>query len=121
MISAALNSSSIKEFNDQGNWKTVGATLGGALIGGTAGYYISESSKVKYPGNNPEKCEAPGFEWRGDGTVSSGKGNFVNMQTGEWLHPDLQHGPPIGPHWDYGIRGSKQVYRIFPDGRIFLK
>jgi hypothetical protein len=43
------------------------------------------------------------------------------METGEWLHPDLNHELPIGPHWDYGIRGSSQIFRIFPDGTILLK
>lgn len=43
------------------------------------------------------------------------------MKTGEWLHPDLNHGPPIGPHWDYGVRGSSQTFRIFPDGNILPK
>ena len=78
-------------------------------------------SNLKYPGNDPTKCNIPGFEWRGSGSPVSGHGNYVNMQTGEWLHPDLNHGPPIGPHWDYGVRGSVQTFRIFPDGSWCLK
>ena len=76
---------------------------------------------IKYPGNNPAKCNIPDFKWRGSGTPASGRGNFVNMKTGEWLHPDLNHGPPIGPHWDYGVKGSSQTFRIFPDGNILPK
>lgn len=76
---------------------------------------------IKYPGNDPTKCNIPNFEWRGSGTPASGHGNFVNMKTGEWLHPDLNHGPPIGPHWDYGFRGSSQTFRIFPNGSILPK
>lgn len=81
----------------------------------------TNTPSIKYPGNDPARCNNPGFEWRGSGTPASGKGNFVNMKTGEWLHPDLNHGPPIGPHWDYGIRGSSQTFRIFPDGNILPK
>ncbi|MBC8533612.1 hypothetical protein IAG03_06245 [Clostridiales bacterium NSJ-40] len=67
------------------------------------------------------KCNIPNFEWRGSGTPESGRGNFVNMKTGEWLHSNLNHGPPIGPHWDYGVRGSPQTFRIFPDSNILPK
>ena len=82
---------------------------------------LSNSSNIRYPGNNPARCDIPGFEWRGSGPPSTGQGNFVNAQTGEWLHPDLSHGPPIGPHWDYGIRGNSQTFRIFPDNTILPK
>ena len=106
-----------------------------AVTGGVAGYSMSKAqtpkptpstpptnnSPIKYPGNDPTKCDIPGFEWRGSGDIGSGKGNFVNMQTGEWLHPDLNHGPPIGPHWDYGVRGNPQTFRIFPDNTILPK
>ena len=88
--------------------------------GGYEGSY-GNTSNIKYPGNDPTKCDVPGFEWRGSGSPASGHGNYVNMQTGEWLHPDLNHGPPIGPHWDYGMRGIPQTFRIFPDGSMVLK
>ena len=81
----------------------------------------TNTPSIKYPGNDPAKCNIPDFEWRGSGTPASGRGNFVNMKTGEWLHPDLNHGPPIGPHWDYGVRGSSQTFRIFPNGNILPK
>jgi len=81
----------------------------------------TNTPSIKYPGNDPAKCNIPDFEWRGSGTPASGRGNFVNMKTGEWLYPDLNHGPPIGPHWDYGVRGSSQTFRIFPDGNILPK
>ena len=81
----------------------------------------TSTPNIKYPGNDPTKCNVPDFEWRGSGTPASGRGNFVNMKTGEWLHPDLNHGPPSGPHWDYGVRGSSQTFRIFPNGMILPK
>ncbi|MBQ4620440.1 MAG: hypothetical protein IJB25_11280 [Clostridia bacterium] len=40
-------------------------------------------------------------------------GNYYNPKTGESLHLDLNHLPPIGPHWEYwspdGIK-----FRLFP-------
>ena len=135
-LGAAVTSNSPKEFADKGNWGTVVDTLVGAGIGMVEGYglYKAQTStassissnttntpKIKYPGNDPTKCNTPNFEWRGSGAPASGRGNFVNMKTGEWLHPDLNHGPPSGPHWDYGIRGDSQTFRIFPDGSILPK
>lgn len=40
-LAAASNSNSIQEFNNQGDWKTVAATTGGALLGGYSGYKMS--------------------------------------------------------------------------------
>lgn len=38
VVTAASTSSSIKEFNNQGNWGTVAATAGGAILGGGSAY-----------------------------------------------------------------------------------
>ena len=65
-----------------------------------------------YPGDDPEVAPE-GYEWRGRGPQGSPEGNYHNPTTGESLHPDLNHAPPIGPHWDYwGPDGVK--VRIFP-------
>ena len=37
----------------------------------------------------------------GNGAPGSSKGNRYNPDTGEILHPDLNHPRPIGPHWDF--------------------
>ena len=136
VLTAAVTSNSVDEFNAQGNWGTVISTAGGAVLSGGGAYLTakvqtsnvpsntgpySNTLKIKYPGNDPNKCNIPGFEWKGSGPPASGYGNYVNMQTGEWLHPDLNHGPPIGPHWDYGVRESSQTFRIFPDETISSK
>ena len=63
----------------------------------------------------PPAYPAPGFEWRGSGDPSSGKGNWFNPTTGEMFHPDLNHPAPIGPHWDYTDANGIE-YRIMPDG-----
>lgn len=76
---AASTSRSLDEFADQG---VIGltATVLGALSGGYDGYKMSKAqtpqvpsntgnfgntSDLKYPGNDPTKCDVPGFEWRG--------------------------------------------------------
>jgi hypothetical protein len=80
------------------------------------------SSGVKYPGNDPTVSPGEGFEWRGNGTPDSGQGNWYNPTTGEKFNPDLGHGAPIGPHWDYNFTGSgHDGWRIFPDGTTQLK
>lgn len=65
---------------------------------------------------DPTKSPGPGYEWKGPGPVGSGQGAWHKPSTGESLHPDLAHPPPVGPHYDYtNPTGS---YRWFPDGRI---
>ncbi|RMD66214.1 hypothetical protein D6833_01785, partial [Candidatus Parcubacteria bacterium] len=60
------------------------------------------------------------WEWKGRGPPRSGKGSWHNPKTGESLHPDLHHPPPIGPHWDY-VDPEGDSWRIFPDGRTEWK
>ena len=77
---------------------------------------------IKYPGNDPSKAPGSDWEWRGNGDAGSKGGNWYNPNTGESLHPDLDHGEPIGPHWDYDYRGSgTDGWRIFPDGTVLPK
>jgi hypothetical protein len=74
----------------------------------------------KYPGNNPNTSPGDGFEWRGSGNPDSGKGNWYNPTTGEKWNPDITHGEPIGPHWDY-TDPSGNKFRVFPDGGMKAK
>ena len=76
---------------------------------------------IAYPGNDPTKSPGDDFEWRGKGAPSSGKGAWVNSKTGETLHPDLNHGAPYGPHWDYNYPGGGNGFRIYPDGSMTPK
>jgi RHS repeat-associated protein len=52
VLSAGSTSSSVKEFNKQGNWGTVVATTGGAVLGGASAAATTKSSGSKYPSNN---------------------------------------------------------------------
>lgn len=64
---------------------------------------------------DPAQSPGAGWEWRGKGAVGSSEGSWYKPSTGESLHPDLQHGGSIGPHWDY-TNSIGQQFRIFPDG-----
>ena len=75
---------------------------------------------------DPTKPPAPGWEWRGapGSQPGDGNGNWYNPETGESLHPDMDHGPPQGPHWDYKPGKpspeypNEKGYRWYPDGRM---
>jgi RHS repeat-associated protein len=58
-----------------------------------------------------------GWEWRGRGAPGTSKGAWYNPATTESLHPDLAHGDPIGPHYDYRAPNGT-FYRIYPGGRV---
>jgi len=72
---------------------------------------------VAYPGDDPLN-PPDGFEWKGPGEPGSKQGGYHNQKTNQSLRPDLNHKPPIGPHWDY--KGPEGSFGIFPD-RIFPK
>lgn len=56
------------------------------------------------------------WEWRGAGEPADGDGNWHNPETGESWHPDLDHGPPYGPHWDFTRRDMDLKKRWYEDG-----
>ena len=66
---------------------------------------------------NPSQPLGPEWVWRGSGEVGSSQGNWYNAETGESIHPDLNHPDPVGPHFDWKTSG-KDWYRIYPDGTI---
>ena len=72
---------------------------------------------VKVPEGNGSQKTGPDYEWRGQEPVGGDKGSWVNKQTGEQWHPDLNHGEPVGPHWDYTDR-FKNKWRIFPEDNL---
>ncbi len=74
----------------------------------------NELPDVKYPGNDPNVPPGENWEWRGP----EKKGAWYNPETGESLHPDLDHKPPIGPHWDYTPFKKGPQFRIKPDGTV---
>jgi hypothetical protein len=71
-----------------------------------------------YPKAPTESPGAP-YRWRGLPESKPGDpyGNWYNEQTKESLRPNLDHDPPIGPHWDWRAP-DRNWYRWFPDGRL---
>ncbi len=67
-------------------------------------------------GDDPTKCPGEGFEWKGKGPPGSKQGNWHNAETGESLHPDLDHPLPIKPHWDYEGPNFPNGARLNLDG-----
>jgi RHS repeat-associated protein len=65
-----------------------------------------------YPGDDPTVPPGEGWEKRGR--------NWYNPETGESLHPDLDHGPPHGPHYDWKDPEGRW-WRLYPDGRVIPK
>jgi RHS repeat-associated protein len=70
---------------------------------------------------DPSKAPEPSADWQWKGRGAPGtQGNWVNVQTGEKFNPDLNHPPPIGPHYDYVDLVGKE-WRLFSDGRMSPK
>jgi RHS repeat-associated protein len=109
----------------------------GALVGGAAGGklydfldamagagdafldFMSRADAVNhppYPGDDGSVSPGEEWEWRGKDPPGGRRGGWFKPGTGETLHPDLEHGPPHGPHWDW-IDREGTGWRIFPDGR----
>ena len=80
-----------------------------------------QKPNVKYPGNDPTKAPGDDYEWRGNPNepIGGSKGAWVSNSTGEQWHPDLNHGFPKGPHWDYTDMWG-YVWSVFDDGRIII-
>jgi hypothetical protein len=74
--------------------------------------------------NNPGQCpiDKNGNQWPWKGKLPQGgdKGGYKNPNGPQSLHPDLDHGGDIGPHWDFNDR-TGPGYRIGPDGTIWPK
>ncbi len=103
-------------------WTT--ATLGAAWAGTALGKWLAgtlaDGTPIPdWPGDDPTVAPE-GYDWSGKpGSTQGGKdGNYFNPDIEASLRPDLEHAPPIGPHWDWTVgRGKKaKDFRIFPDG-----
>ncbi|TBB15098.1 hypothetical protein ELH51_33610 (plasmid) [Rhizobium ruizarguesonis] len=67
------------------------------------------------PTSPPSRPGAEDFQWKGKLPVGGREGAWANPD--ESIHPDLGHGPPHGPHWDWNDCNGNQ-WRCFPDGSI---
>ena len=83
VIAAASNSSSISDFNSQGNWGTVAATAWGGFAGAYDGYQMS---KPQVPTSTP--------------ATTTGKGTQnpkvkAAIQKGQAMHKQMDYGPGV--------------------------
>lgn len=78
VLSAASTSSSVQEFNNQGNWDAVVATTGGAVFGGMSGYVTSKS---QVPQTN------------GRGTLNPKVKSAI--ERGKEMHMQMDYGPGV--------------------------
>jgi YD repeat-containing protein len=67
---------------------------------------------------NPAQPPGAGWVWKGKGAPGSNQGNWVNEETGEWLHYDLEHHGQA--HYDYRAPDGT-LYRIWSDGSMTPK
>lgn len=82
VVTAASTSSSVKEFNDKGNWGAVAATAGGAVVGG-AGAYLNTKESTSAPSTTKPKV------------TSTIKNDVIDLpRTGSALKTDPYHAFP---------------------------
>jgi RHS repeat-associated protein len=102
-------------------WLYQGSNAAGSLAmaavfsPGTAifGYTIpSYSPYGPRPPTSPLEPPTPGLERMGP------RPNWYDPKTETTFSPNLNHEPPIGPHWDIQTRGGGPKWRWFPDGQM---
>lgn len=101
-------------------WLIVGSAITAA--GTSPDIYQTQPDYPPIPWDDPSRPPWTGAVWKGSGPPGSDKGAWVNPGTGETLHPDLNHGPPEGPHWDYENPANNgpndEGWRVYEDGRM---
>ncbi len=74
---------------------------------------------IPYPGNDPTVPPGPDYEWHGRPPIGGDKGAWVNRTNGISIHPDLNHLPPKGPHYDVkDLFGT--VWSLFENGEMII-
>ena len=69
------------------------------------------------PSVPPKSADGTEWVWVGPDDPGGKRGAWVNPKDRkESVHPDLDHAPPIGPHYDHNRRKGKG-HRVYPDGR----
>ena len=88
-----------------GGTVSVGAGVAGvagvSALGLGANIWFAKWVPGSWPGDDPTVPPGDGFVWRGPNEVGSNFGDWYNPETGDALHPDLNHPLPKGPHWGW--------------------
>ena len=93
--------------------------VGHAFIG--AGQHLATALLIETVADVVAPQAQPGgLEWHGSGPPESGRGGYVDPASTarESFSPNMDHGPPKGPHWDYNFRGADgQMHKVplYPD------
>ncbi len=85
---------------------------GGAALAAGLTVLFSKWKPGSWPGDDPSISPGDGFEWRGPSEPGGKYGDWYNPETGDALHPDLNHPLPKGPHWGWR-RFRKFIKDIF--------
>ena len=91
-LAAAANSNSVEEFNAQGNWGTVAATAGGAILGANNGYSMSTTTVYR------SVSEAEAQSIRETGQFTCDPRGMESKQFGFNLAETKQFGNMVGQH-----------------------
>ena len=78
VVSAVSTSSTPQEFADQGNWGTVAATAGGAVLGGVSGYAMSKAQTPTTTGRGTQNPKVK-----------------AAVQKGQAMHKQMDYGPGV--------------------------
>ena len=93
VVTAASTSSSVKDFNDKGNWGTVAATAGGAVLGG-AGAYVSTRTPTTKVYRSVSNAEAKDI--KATGQFNLAPGGMESKQFGFDLTETRKFGNMVG-------------------------
>ena len=93
VLSAASTSSSVQEFNDQGNWGTVAATAGGAILGGGSAYVSTRTPTTKV---YRSVSDAEAQDIKATGQFNLAPGGMESKQFGFDLAETRQFGNMVG-------------------------
>jgi len=94
-----------------------GWVIGGAIVVAVVAVVAIKMVTERCPwpdGNVPDDPTKgpPDWVWRGKPLPDGG---YVNPEDpGESVHPDLDHGGEIGPHWDWNRRGVRTKRKLRP-------
>ena len=115
VVTAASTSSSVKEFNDKGNWGTVAATAGGAVVGG-AGAYISTRTPTTKVYRSVSNAEAQDIKNTGQFNLSPG--GMESKQFGFNLAETRQFGNMMGQNTIVSAKVPTSMLNQFYTGGV---
>ena len=115
VVTAASTSSSVKEFNDKGNWGTVAATAGGAVVGG-AGAYVSTRTPTTKVYRSVSNAEAQDIKNTGQFNLSPG--GMESKQFGFNLAETRQFGNMMGQNTIVSAKVPTSMLNQFYTGGV---